>query len=606
MKLFSDISFLWSTFGPFKKSAVILFFIIIASALTETLGLAMILPLLEIIMGAQSGSMAEAKYLAPVLDNFPKNLHLLVVCSIYLFLLIIKSLFAVLHSYYSTRFITNLRRYWSCGIMESYMRSNFASLLRQKQGVLMNNMINEPSFASKALRDMTDFIAKSIITIFIVAFLFIVSWRISLIICVVSGLLLLILWRITHSYSMGVGKKKIKLNQQISGVAAESIAGVRQVKTFSIEDRVIKEFSDRLDRLVNLIVRFTVISMLPKVFGELIIFTLIIGALLFYQYVIGLSVASIIPIMGLFMISAQKLFSSLTNLLSQRMSIISYMPSFKLVNELINDKAVLEDRSNGRAIKSFDGGIRFRNVSFSYTGERVLFDSLNLEISKGNIAAVAGPSGSGKSTICDLLIRFYKPMDGEIVVDNINLQEFDIKAWRSLIGYVSQDSFLFNTTVRENILIGKPDAAEKEIIWAAQLANAREFIEALPEKYDTILGDSGVTLSGGQRQRIAIARAIVRNPELLILDEATSALDLRSEQYIYDSLKEFSKTKAVLLISHRLSSLRFAGQIYVLENGVIVESGQYDKLIEGKGLFWELEQLSRKNVEQSYAAPHSL
>lgn len=599
MKLFSDISFLWSTFGHFKKSAVILFFIIIASALTETLGLAMILPLLEIIMGAQSGSMVEAKYLAPVLDNFPKELHLFLVCSIYLVLLFIKSLFAVLHVYYSTRFITNLRRYWSCGIMESYMRSNFASLLRQKQGVLMNNMINEPSFASKALRDMTDFIAKSVITIFIVAFLFFVSWRISLAICFISAVMLFIVWRVTHNYSLAVGKKKIKLNQQISGVAAESIAGIRQVKTFSIENRVIKEFSDRLDRLVNLLVRFTVINMLPKVFGETIIFTLIIGALLFYQYVMGLSIVSIIPIMGLFMISAQKLFSSLTNLLSQRMSIISYMPSFKLVNELINDKAVLEDRSNGRAIKPFGGTIRFHNVSFSYTGEKALFDSLNLEISKGNITAVAGPSGSGKSTICDLLIRFYKPTDGEIVIDNINLQEFDIKAWRSLIGYVSQDSFLFNTTVGENILIGKPDASIKEIIWAAQLANAHEFIEALPEKYDTILGDSGVALSGGQRQRIAIARAIIRNPELLILDEATSALDLRSEQCIYDSLKELSKTRAVLLISHRLSSLRFASQIYVLENGTIVESGQYDKLIKEKGLFWELEQLSWKNTEQT-------
>lgn len=599
MKLFSDIFFLWSTIGPFKRPAVILFIIIIASALTETLGLAMILPLLEIIMGAQSGSMVEAKYLAPILDNFPNDLHLFLVCSIYLVLLFIKSLFAVLHVYYSTSFITNLRRYWSCGIMESYMRSNFASLLRQKQGVLMNNMINEPSFASKALRDLTDFIAKSVITIFIVAFLFFVSWRISLAICFISAVMLFIVWRVTHNYSLAVGKKKIKLNQQISGVAAESIAGIRQVKTFSIENRVIKEFSDRLDRLVNLLVRFTVINMLPKVFGETIIFSLIIGALLFYQYVMGISIVSIIPIMGLFMISVQKLFSSLTNLLSQRMSIISYMPSFKLVNELINDKAVLEDRSNGRAIKSFGGAIRFHNVSFSYTGEKVLFDSLNLEISKGNITAVAGPSGSGKSTICDLLIRFYKPLDGEIVVDNINLQEFDIKAWRSLIGYVSQDSFLFNTTVRENILIGKPDAAEKEIIWAAQLANAHEFIEALPDKYDTILGDSGVTLSGGQRQRIAIARAIIRNPELLILDEATSALDLRSERCIYDSLKELSKTRAVLLISHRLSSLRFAGQIYVLENGAVVESGQYDKLIKEKGLFWELEQLSWKNTEQT-------
>jgi ABC-type multidrug transport system fused ATPase/permease subunit len=558
----------------------------------------MVLPFLEIVINPQAPT-SGAKYLAPLLGPFPKNLHLLLICVIMLVLFIIHSLFAVLRSYYSIRILRDLQQYWSCGIMENYMYSEFASLLRQKQGVLLNNIINEPSFASKSLRDLIEFMAKIMISLFILMFLFMVNWRISLILCFIAAVMLLIVWRISYNYSFDAGKKKIKLNQQISGVAAESIAGIRQVKTFSMENRVLKEFSGKLDRLQNILVKFQMISTLPKVLGQLIISAIIIGTLLFYQYVIALPLASIIPLLGLFMGGAQKLYGNLSLLFSERMSIISYIPSFKLVHELVNNKAIREATNGGKPIKSLKQGIRFRDVSFSYENGKPLFDRLNMDLLKGSITAIVGVSGSGKSSLCDLLIGFYRPDGGKILVDNENLQELNIHKWRGFIGYISQDSFLFNTSVRENILIGKSDASEEEIMRAAQLADAHEFIEGLPAKYNTIIGDSGVTLSGGQRQRIAIARAFVRNPELLILDEATSSLDSESEQRIHESIKKLSQTKAILIITHRLPSLRIADQIYVLENGKVVESGQYEELIEKKGMFWRLEQLSRKSETQS-------
>lgn len=598
MKLISDISSLWTTFGSYKKSAAVLFFIILVSAVTETLGLWVILPLLDTVINSQT-SVNTSSYFIRFLDLFPKEKHLLVICVIAIFLVVIKSLFFLLHSYFSIKFITNLRRYWASGIMKNYMYSKFSSLIQQKQGVLLNNMINEPAFASKALRDTIDFIAKTTVSLFIVGLLFAVNWRITIIVSLISVAIILMIWQTTKNYSFAVGKKKIKLNQQITGVAAESISGVRQIKTFSMEKAVVREFFNKLDSLFGVLVKFSVMSSLPRAFGELVVIVGALGILIFYRYAINASITSIIPLMGFFLLSAQRLFGNLSTLLSQRMSILSYMPSLKLVNAIVNDDSVLEKIDGRRQFESIKNGIRFHDVSFFYDNSKPLFDRVDIEIPKGRITAIAGPSGSGKSTICDLLIRFYKPVSGEILIDNTNLQEYDIQSWRNRIGYVSQDTFLFNTTVYENIIIGKPDASKEEVLFAAKQAGADEFIEALPQKYDTILGDRGIALSGGQRQRIAIARALIRNPEFLIFDEATSSLDIETERGILALLERHRETKTILLITHRLSSLQLADQIYVLEDGSIVESGQYDELIKNKGRFWEMERVPRINRGES-------
>ncbi len=601
MKIISDISTLWSTFGNYKKSALVLFIVIIVSALTETLSLWVILPLLDIIINSSTSS-DSSLLITKFLDFFPAKQHLFVVCGIAIFLIVLKSVFMVLRSYCSIKFTTNLRRYWSGGIMKNYMYSRFSVLVRQKQGTLMNNMINEPSFASKALRDMIDFTARAIVSLFIIILLFTVNWRISVMLLIISVAIALAVWRITHKYSFAVGKKKIKFNQQISGIAAESIAGVRQIKTFSMEKYVVKEFFKKMDYLFNLIVKFSVVSNLPRSFGEIIVIISALGVLMFYKYALNVEITSILPLMGFFLISAQKLFTNLSSLLSQRMSIVSYIPSLKLVHTIINDDSALEEMHNGDRHGAIKKDLQISHASFYYDNGKPLFNDLNIEIPKGRITAVAGPSGSGKSTICDLLIGFYSPVSGRILVDGRDLKEFNIRSWRNAIGYISQDSFLFNISVRENIIIGKPGAGDDEVFQAAAQAGASEFIEALPGKYDTILGDSGISLSGGQKQRIAIARALIRNPELLIFDEATSSLDSETERGILDLLKSLRGKKTILFISHRLSSLDFADRIYVLDDGSVVESGNYNDLLDKKGLFWKLEQIARKKPAESIEA----
>lgn len=241
--------------------------------------------------------------------------------------------------------------------------------------------------------------------------------------------------------------------------------------------------------------------------------------------------------------------------------------------------------------------IRFEEVTFHYNAhESPAVQNISLSIPQGKTTAFVGPSGAGKSTLISLICRFSDPTIGEIYIDDCPLGELQLETWRDRLAIVSQDIYMFSTTVRENISYGRLDATDDEIIKAAQLANADEFIRQLPSGYDTHIGDRGVRLSGGQRQRIALARAIIRDPEILILDEATNALDSIAEDLIQEALKTLSRDRTVIVIAHRLSTIEQADQIIVLNQGQVVEQGNLNQLLANRGLFAQLYQLqNRKN-----------
>jgi subfamily B ATP-binding cassette protein MsbA len=231
-------------------------------------------------------------------------------------------------------------------------------------------------------------------------------------------------------------------------------------------------------------------------------------------------------------------------------------------------------------IESFNDSIRFRNVSFRYPGtEPWVLKDINLEIRHGEVIAIVGQSGVGKSTLVDLIPRFHSPTEGVITIDDIDLNDIELESLRNLIGIVSQDVILFNDSVKENIAFGKKGASDDEIFEAAKLAYADEFIRELPDQYDTIIGERGLTLSGGQRQRIAIARAILKNPPIMILDEATSSLDSVSEAIVQKALEKLMKGRTTIVIAHRLSTIKNADRIVILEDGKIMDVGKHEELM---------------------------
>ena len=262
------------------------------------------------------------------------------------------------------------------------------------------------------------------------------------------------------------------------------------------------------------------------------------------------------------------------------------------VFNIMDIESDIKDSKNAVKINDLKEKLMFKNVSFSYSNksENVLND-INFSINKGEIIALVGPSGAGKSTLVDLIPRFYDTLNGSILIDNQNIKEIEINSLRSLMGIVTQETLLFDDTVKANISYGSDNIPDSEVIDAAKAANAHEFILKLPDAYDTIIGERGVSLSGGQKQRIAIARAIVKNPPILILDEATSSLDSESESNVQEAIESLMNKRTVIVIAHRLSTVKNANKILVLDRGKIVQKGNHEDLINDEGIYKQLHKM---------------
>jgi ATP-binding cassette subfamily B protein len=277
----------------------------------------------------------------------------------------------------------------------------------------------------------------------------------------------------------------------------------------------------------------------------------------------------------------------LTNLTEQLQEGIS---GFERFVEIMKIKPSIVDKKDALEIEKVQGKIEFKDVSFSYKENEIVLSDIDLVIKPGQTLALVGPSGAGKTTLCHLIPRFYEVFSGEILIDGINIKDIKLSSLRRNIGLVQQDVFLFTGTIRENILYGKPDATHEEVVQAAKDANIHDFIDSLPDRYDTYVGEKGLKLSGGQKQRISLARAFLKNPPILILDEATSSLDTESEHIIQQALAKLTVGRTVLVIAHRLSTIKNADQIIVLTNQGIVEKGTHKELMDNNNLYAKLYQ----------------
>jgi subfamily B ATP-binding cassette protein MsbA len=257
---------------------------------------------------------------------------------------------------------------------------------------------------------------------------------------------------------------------------------------------------------------------------------------------------------------------------------------------IIDLEPAIKDKSSAKRLEEFKSELSFKNVSFAYGEEKVL-KNININIQKGETIALVGPSGGGKSTLADLIPRFYDPIAGEVQIDGTSIKDITVESLRAKMGIVSQESILFNDSIFNNIAFGKPECTLEEVMQAAKVANAHDFISQMDGRYDAVIGERGTKLSGGQRQRISIARAILKNPDILILDEATSALDSESEKLVQDALTKLMKNRTSIVIAHRLSTIQEADKIYVMQEGEIIEEGKHEWLMEKEGVYKKLIEI---------------
>lgn len=380
----------------------------------------------------------------------------------------------------------------------------------------------------------------------------------------------------------------------LTSLIQEMISGIRLVKTTATEEKATSQFEQETQRYVKASVKNQKLVDLVPALNEI----LAISALCAVLYVGGNQVyAGELKPQELmtFLFALFSIMSPIAQLTNTPAVIQKGIVAAESVFDIIDQQPTV--KNGNTSIKTFTSSITVDNLHFSYDGNHEVLHDIHLSIDKGKTIAFVGQSGSGKSTMSDLIVRLYDPNKGSICVDGINIKEFSIEEYRQLFGIVSQDSFLFNDTIAENICFGKNTISEDEMIYAAKMANAHDFIMSLPLGYQTKIGDRGVLLSGGQKQRLAIARALVRKPQILIFDEATSALDAESEHLVQEAIHNLLQGRTALIIAHRLSTIIDADCIYVFDNGSIAESGTHKELLEKGGIYSRLCSLQTLDIQ---------
>jgi subfamily B ATP-binding cassette protein MsbA len=477
-------------------------------------------------------------------------------------------------------------------VWERAVNLPYRFFLDRKHGGLVHNLFHEPHHASTVIQLLVRLTTGLFSIAALVLLLLAISWQLTL----AAAAATILMWSVVtlaSKWARNIGRDRIDIEQRALGLVSETVSGIRQVKVFSAEPTVVTNFRNIMrEYLVNRF-KHDVLSSLPLHVTNLVAIMVLGGFLVFFSYFAASDLKGVLPLLGTFVVVFRNCVPHLTAVSDTWVRLQGLLPSVQLIGDMLigdgGDVGVRRPVSVARhELGQLSEGIRCEGVNFGYPERAEVLREISLAIPKGRITAIVGPSGAGKSTLIDLLVQLFEPTEGRILVDGVPLGEIDLNSWLDRIGFVSQDTYIFHGTIRENITFSKPEATQEEIERAASAANADTFIRELPRGYDTVVGDRGLKLSGGQRQRIAIARAMVRNPEILILDEATSALDQESELLVQAAVEKISRDRTVIVVAHRLSTIRGASQIVVMDGGFVVEVGTHESLMAKRGRYYQL------------------
>ena len=432
--------------------------------------------------------------------------------------------------------------------------------------------------------------------------MFYLNWQFTLIALAIVPLLFFIV----YSYTRRVKKASREVRKReghLISVVEEVVSSIRVVKAFAREDYEVRRFQGESLEAVDAALKARALK--AKLVPLVNVITAV-GTCLVLWFGARIALAGHLSAgsMVVFVFYLGKMYKPMQEISKTMDAYSKAEVGFDRIQEVLRSDDEIVDQKGARNAPHLKGKIDFDHVCFSYEGKDTTLNDVNIHIEPGSMVALVGPTGSGKTTIANLIARFYDPDSGAVKVDDVNIRQFRQKSLRAQISFVLQDSVLFSGTIWDNIAYGRPDASHAEIVNAAKAANAMEFIEKLPDGFDSTVGERGVALSGGQRQRIAIARAIIRNTPILILDEPTSGLDAASEELVFDALDRLMQGKTSVVIAHRLSTVRRADCIYVVDSGGVVESGTHDELMELDGIYRKLHEIQFSREEMGSTVGH--
>ena len=482
-----------------------------------------------------------------------------------------------------------------------YQKINSLSLgffSEERKGDIIARMSGDVQEVENSIMSSLDMLFKNpILILFYFITLICISWQLTL---------FTILFVPPFGWFMGVVGKKLKAHSieaqalwsDTMSMVEETLGGLRIIKAFCAEEKMNKRFNQVNSSYRDNIMRVNIRQQMAHPMSEFL-GTILIVVVLWFGGILVLDYGRIDgPTIIFYLVMLYSIINPLKEFSKASYNIPKGLASMERIDKILQAEVEIKDKETPEHISSFEHQIEFRHVSFAYTDRKsaelvYVLKDINLVIPKGKTVALVGQSGSGKSTMVDLIPRYYDVQEGEVLIDGINVKDLAVHDLRMLIGNVNQEAILFNASFKDNIRFGKTDATDEEIANAAKIANAYEFITKSEKGFDTNIGDRGGRLSGGQRQRVSIARAILKNPPILILDEATSALDTESERLVQDALEKLMKTRTTVAVAHRLSTIKHADEICVLHEGKIVERGTHEELIEKEGYYKKLHDMQQ-------------
>ena len=611
------ISLLKRFVPPYRWQVAANLFFNILSTILSLFSFATIIPVLQILFGLSEMDvvympLSDATTMQEALNLLKNNLYYFLQTQIdthgaeYVLLLLgvclvlltgLKCLTAWLANYFMVPIRTGVLRDLRAQLYRKVVSLPIGFFTEERKGDVMSRMTNDVNEVEASIMSTLDMLFKDPIMIIVyLVTLFTISWQLTLFVLLLLPIAGFLIGRIGRSLKRASTKGQ-EQNAEILTQIDETLGGLRVVKAFNAEGKLMQRFLNLINATratfnrINR--RYYLAHPVSEFFGTALIAILLwFGGTLILGEHSSIDAATFIYYLVIF----YSIINPAKDLSKATYSIRRGMASLERIDKILNTQSNIREIENPNKLTNFQSVIRYEDVSFSYQENRPVLQHINLDIHKGQTIALVGQSGSGKTTLADLLPRFYDPSVGRITIDGIDIRNVKTFDLRALMGNVNQEAILFNDTFYNNITFGVESATMEEVRQAARIANADDFIMATPDQYQTTIGDRGSRLSGGQRQRISIARAILKNPPILILDEATSALDTESEKLVQEALENLMKDRTTIVVAHRLSTIRNADLICVLHEGQIVERGTHDQLLSLNGYYRRLIEMQQSNA----------
>ena len=555
----------------------------------EMVSIGVILPLLNFILQKDSAVQSYGlviNTITKIVNYLPMSNPFNAICVFFLVITALKVALKITLDITRSALTQKLHLDCQKEIFEKHIYSDLSFFIRNKSGDLVFRIINLPTEVASYFMYLPLFFVETVNILLLCVLLFTIS--IPLFICL--AIVGLIYNLVVRSFSVNtidrIGKQIPQAMSWKNIVTNETVSGIREIIVYGKQKEWIQRFFVQCERYYHMKMKSAIIRVvLGNSFEPLIIGGICIVGL-YYGFNSPDQLIKILPVLAVYALALVRIVPSFANAAQLRIQIASFLPSLKLYEDFMNEKTVY--RKDGQKLfTSFRQEIRFVDVSFAYGTDPKVLEGIDLVIPKNKTVTIVGSSGSGKSTLIDLLLGVYAVSDGKILIDGVDLNEYKVSTWRERIGVVAQNAFIFNASAKENIAFDSTIDMER-VISAAQAAGAHDFIHRLKNGYDTELGDRGFAVSGGERQRIAIARALYRNPEIIIFDEATSALDNRTEKMITETILALSKNKTIIILAHRLSTIENADIIYVLKDRKVSQAGTHAELSAMDGEYLRL------------------